>query len=187
MGKLKRERIERILSGSETAISQMNHQDSLRGVSAKVIDKVEDATRKIVEKTLVPKWTGMSLPQQVGVARKMLRVAGLANFRANFLKPSGFPDDIKDKAKAGWTNEQITAYYWECPEWVSFWKYLGLDEANFQTLLPVVVPVPVVPEPLKTVATPSTTVTPTPLVFNTYSNKESVPWYRRLFSWRKSA
>ncbi len=136
MSKVSKERIERILRGQETAIRAGGDARTL-GVSERVVSKIEEATQKVIEKTIAPKWTGMSLAQQVGVARKMMRVAGVVNFRANFLKPSNFPSDIEDKNKADWTNDQIIAYYWGCPEFVAFWTVdLGVTEDNFRTLLP---------------------------------------------------
>lgn len=137
MGRRNRERIEHILNGEETAIRDGGGDARQLGVSEKVVRKVEETTRKIIEKTMVPKWTGMSLPQQVRVARGVLRMQGVVSFRSNFLKPANFPDDIKDKVKAGWDNDQIKAYYLGCPEFLEFWGDLGLTEDNFETLLPI--------------------------------------------------
>jgi hypothetical protein len=137
MGKRDRERIERILSGEERPIADKNctEEISRSGISGKVINRVESLARKVVEKTAAAKWIGMSLPQQVAVTTKMLRVSGVANFRADFLKPTGFPSDIEDKYKNGWTNERIREYYLGCPEFVGFWKKLELDETHFEELL----------------------------------------------------
>ncbi len=137
MGKTSKERVERILGGKETAIRGGGSGDVRKlNVSERVVCRIEDATRKVIEKTIVPKWSGMTLPQQVKVARGLLRVAGVANFRSDFLKPGSFPDDIKERVKAGWTNDQIITYFLGCPEFLAFWGDIELTEDNFRTLLP---------------------------------------------------
>jgi len=133
MGRKNRERVERILSGEEQSIASQSHD--LSGFKQGLVRRAEGITRKLVEKTMAPKWMKMSLPQQVGVARKMLRAAGTVNFRANFLKDSNFPSDIVDKLKAGETTEQIRAYFWDCPEWVTFWADLELNKDHFEEIL----------------------------------------------------
>ena len=133
MGKARRERIERILNGEEQSIAAQKM--SLSGFNQKVVSKVESVTRKILEKAVVPKWMKMELPQQVAIARKMLKTAGLINFRSTFLKDSNFPSDLVDKYKSGWTSEQIRSFFWDCEEWVSFWTDLELNKEHFEELL----------------------------------------------------
>lgn len=105
------------------------------GVSEKVVNRVESVTRVMVEKTMAPKWAKQNLAGQVGIARKMMRAAGLVNFRSNFLKPGSFPDDLRDKKKQGATNEEIFDYYWNCPEFVEFWKTMELGEDHLRALI----------------------------------------------------
>lgn len=133
MDKRDRERIQRTLAGDEESIAGQSR--GLSGVSRKVVGTVERLTSKIVEKTMAPAWVKMSLPQQVNVARKMLRTTGIMNFWHSFLKDSGFPSDLVDQIKAGKTPEEVRAYYWDCPEWVTFWKDLELNEDHFDEML----------------------------------------------------
>jgi len=133
MGRLERERIERIIAGEEESIA--SQRMNLSGFNQKLVSKVEKITGKVVEKTLVPSWLKMDLPKQVNVARKMMRTSGMINFRAGFLKDDGFPGDVADMIKKGDTPEQIRSYYWDCPEWVDFWHLLELNQDHFASIL----------------------------------------------------
>jgi hypothetical protein len=77
----------------------------------------------------------MSLPQQVGVARGMLRKYGMIDFRSHFLQDKNFPQDIKEMKDAGQTPDQIWEYYWGCPEFVVFWEDLELNEDHLRGLI----------------------------------------------------
>jgi len=129
MGKRNRERVQRILAGEEEPIA------APKGVPERVLSRVTGVAQKLVEKTMSPKWAKLDLVKQVGVAKKMMRATGLVNFRSNFLKPSGFPSDLLDKQKQGMSNDQIFEFYWGCPEFIEFWKSLGMDETHLRVLL----------------------------------------------------
>ena len=128
MGKRDRERIERIMRGEEKP-----RRDIKELVSQKVRTKVESVTRKMLEKTVMPKWAKMDLPRQVKVAKKLMRAAGVMNFRSDFLK--NFPDDLREKRKQGMTDNEIMEFYWGCPEFVEFWRSMELNEDHLKVLL----------------------------------------------------
>ena len=96
---------------------------------AQIEVKVRRIASKLVNKVVAPQLAKMSLPEQVKVAKRTLRAAGLINFRSSLLQDDGLPDDFRDLAKKGMTQADIKAYYWSCPEFVEFWtKDLQMTE-----------------------------------------------------------
>jgi hypothetical protein len=77
----------------------------------------------------------MSLPEQVKFAERAVRWQGMIAFRSHFLQDKNFPQDIVDKLKAGQTPDQVWEYYWECPEFVAFWKSLEMNEDHLRELI----------------------------------------------------
>jgi len=128
MGRRDRERVERILNGEEQPARNIREL-----VSEKVASKVESVTKKMLENTVGRKWSTMDLPRQVKVAKKLLRAAGMVNFRADFLK--NFPDDLWGKKKQGMTNEEIMEFYWGCTEFVEFWGMMDLNKDHLEVLI----------------------------------------------------
>jgi len=128
MGKRDRERVERILRGEEEPRRNMRE-----AVSEKVLSRVEGVARRILEKTVAPKWAKMDLSGQVKIAKKMMRAAGMMNFRSDFLK--NFPGDLDNKKKQGMSGEDIMEHYWGCPEFVEFWRSMELNKDHLTELI----------------------------------------------------
>lgn len=136
MGKSRRERIERIIRGEEQSIRD-REMDARKhqGVSEGMVSKAESLAKKVIDKTVGRKWAKMDLPGQVAVAQKMMRMTGMVNFRANFLKEGNFPQDIRNKLDKGESRDQVWGYYWSCPEFVAFWKSMAMDEDALRHLV----------------------------------------------------
>ena len=104
-------------------------------VSQKTLDRIQGITEKVIGKTMTPLLRKMSLPQQVTAARKIMSQTGMANFRANLLKDSGFPSDVNDLFKKGLSNEEIKVFYWQCKEFVDFWTEIGCTENMLDVII----------------------------------------------------
>lgn len=92
----------------------------MREIPQKTIDRIEKVATKVVSKTM-GRLLRKDLPQQVVMAKRMIKMTGLIDFRANLLKDRGLPSDIRDLFKKGMTVEEVKEYYWSCPEFVEFW------------------------------------------------------------------
>lgn len=102
--------------------------------SEKTISRIENAASKIVNKIKGKFET--DLTDQVQIARKMIRTAGMFEFRANLLKDRGLPSDIIDKFEKGQTIPEIKAFYWDNEDFKGFWvSDLQMTEDNLDTLI----------------------------------------------------
>ena len=102
-----------------------------RRLSERMQRRIESGASKLLPKRVFNK----PLPEQVQVARKMMGMSGMPNFRANLLKDEGLPTDIREKAKAGGSSEIIKAYYWGCPEFRQLWLDMEMTEATLDELI----------------------------------------------------
>ena len=107
----------------------------MASISDKVEDRIEGIAGKVLGKLLPKRLSKMSLEQQVEMARKMMGMAGMANVRANLLKDSGLPSDIKDMLKQGETPEHIKGYYWGCKAFRDFWGIMEMQEGMLDELI----------------------------------------------------
>lgn len=106
----------------------------MRNISQQAMDKVESIASKMVNKVM-GKAFKRDLPSQVVAARKMMRMSGVVETRANLLKDRGIPSDVMDLVKAGWTAEQIKEYYWSCKEFREFWSDIQCSEAMLDSII----------------------------------------------------
>lgn len=107
----------------------------MKEVSQKTIARIEKIATKVVGKTL-GKVLDKSLPQQVIIARRMVRLTGTVDFRARLLDDNGLPADIKIHSKKGRSESEIKAFYWECEEFRSLWVTdLGCSEDILDELI----------------------------------------------------
>jgi len=105
-------------------------------LNEKVVTRIQKVAGKLITKPLTKKLESLPLERQVFLARKMMRQTGLLNFRADFLKETGFPDDIRElKDRKKWNKDQIKAYYWGCPEFREFWDIMQMEETHFDLIL----------------------------------------------------
>lgn len=116
--------------------NRAKHQQKLaERARQKLTGTVEKLVTKTVNKTFAPKIAKMSLPEQVKFAEKTVRWQGMTAFRSHFLQDKNFPQDIADMLKDGKTPDQVWEYYWGCPEFVTFWKSLEMDEYHLRELI----------------------------------------------------
>ena len=88
----------------------------------------------MVHKAVSPALSKMDLVTQVAVARSMLAMSGVTKMRGDML--SGFADEFEEKAKKGMNDSEILHPYLNCPEFLAFWKDIGLDVEDLKNLLP---------------------------------------------------
>lgn len=97
------------------------------GVSAKTVQRVEKIADKLSRATVGKALGRMDLDHQVDFANRLIRAAGIINFRRDFIK--GFPDDIADWKKKGMGEEEIFQHYWLNEKFRELWTgKLGLSD-----------------------------------------------------------
>jgi hypothetical protein len=99
-----------------------------------MLHKAQWGAEALVHKTVSPALNKMDLVTQVAVARSMLALSGTFKMRGDML--SGFADEFKEKSKKGMTDSEILHPYLNCPEFLAFWKDIGLDVEDLKNLLP---------------------------------------------------
>ena len=103
-------------------------------ITASMLNKAQWGAEKLVGKAMSPMLNKMDLVQQVAVARSMLSMVGTTKMRGDMM--SGFADEFKEKSKKGMSDSDILHPYLNCPEFLSFWKDIGLDVGDLKNLLP---------------------------------------------------
>ena len=99
-----------------------------------MLKKAQWGAEALVHKAVSPALNKMDLVTQVAVARSMLALSGVTKMRGNML--SGFADEFKEKSRKGMTDSEILHPYLNCPEFLLFWKDIGLDVEDLKNLLP---------------------------------------------------